>query len=245
MKIGWTFKILITTLLVASTSMVGCGRKNNANPTAANGFGLDAFGNPIIPGGGAGYIGAGQWEGTLTVQNPSIYREMLLQQGFCGGYMCNYVSNWMFMNINLSAQWLPGPASFSIRSYSNGFWSGGRYLRADAYAQGNTGFQLIYNAFPYGGGFFGFPNMQPGIGAPNAQNTAIQVIATFVDNTRQLLNTQVLYRGTPVATGQLRGQMTSGGFCAGGGFNCMQPMNNNGQFGIQSQQNGLQPLQNQ
>lgn len=213
-----SLKLTIGTLIVAVFALTSCGNRNSGTSTPSSGF--DAFGNPI--GGGSGYIGRGSWQGTMTVSDPNLYRQMLYQNQMCMGYQaCNYVSNWLFLSLSLDTEWLPGPGTMSLRTYANGGWSGGRTVRTDAYAIGSngynsaSGFQMIRSQYPMMmGGMTNYINpQQPQV--PQQVNTSIQIIATFADQSRTLVNAQVLYQGRQVATGILRGQLFGGGVCNG------------------------------
>ncbi len=209
MKIGW--KWIVASLLITTAALSACGKKGSSSnpvPTA----GVDQFGNPIAPiGGGSGYIGQGRWRGTLTVRDVNAFREMLYANQICRGYSsCAYVSNWLYLSVALQSEWLPGPASFSLRTFSNGYWSGGRAMQADAYANGNNGFQLTYSMIPMPRPIPMNPYaprlIQPQIAG--VQNSTIQIVSTFADSTRTLINTSISFRGRVVASGILRGQLT-------------------------------------
>lgn len=236
------YKWILGTVIVAGLGLTtACGNRGKGGGgggTAApgvgiGGIGVDQWGNPIIPGGGSGYVGQGNFYGSVTTQDPNAYREMLQMLGMCWGVQCNYVSNYMYLTINLQSDWMPSPGVFSVRASSNGAWGQERRFRGDAYATGANNGTTVANGFiivhtPFGtqspmfGGMglnYGYPYQNipsPGINGVNGTNNTLQIIATFTGGNRSLVNVQLLFRGRPVASGVLRAQMLNGANCNGG-----------------------------
>lgn len=180
MKSVW-IKWALGTAIVASLGLTtACGNrgKGGGGGTAGvpgigiGGIGVDQWGNPIIPGGGSGYVGRGRVTGRLTAQDPVAYREMLAALGLCWNVQypnnmmnmnmwygwtnqvmfCSTVSNLMWLDVDLRSDWLPDNAQFSIRPSSNGQWARERRLNGEAYALGGnngttlaTGFAVVHN----------------------------------------------------------------------------------------------------
>jgi hypothetical protein len=217
MKLGW--KTLTVVSLVA-LALSACGKKggggSNASTPGAGACTLDAYGQCVGGTGESGYVQRGSWEGSLSVTNPDLYRQMAFQVGLCtsgysyyGQLMCSQLSNWFGMRVRLLSDWLPGAGSFTINPASMGRIVRGRSFNGDAYMnRGGYGFNLVANAqgMGFGHGFgHGQGWQQPGV----AQNNAIQVVVTNVNLSaggayNQGATVAVLFRGSQFASGQLR-----------------------------------------
>jgi hypothetical protein len=248
MKNIWLRLALGAVIVTGGVFTTACGKRGKGGggtTTAAvpgigiGGIGVDQYGNPIIPGGGAGYIEQRRFFSKARVQDPQAYREMLSFLGLCWNtpiaampnnfgrwydrpnrvVSCGVVSNLVFMSIDLQSESLPNPSRLSLRASVNGRWRRERHLSGEAYALGSnsgntvaTGFVFVHNLLSNQN-----PILGSGFGAyqqpPIAgQNNTIQVIANIRPD-RQFADFQLLFRGRPVMAGVLQTNTLNNAFC--------------------------------
>jgi hypothetical protein len=210
--------------------LTACGKSGGSNPaTSPTGCVYNSSGACVASVGAAGYIGDGNWNGRLIINNLPYFQGFASQNGLCSQYDCNYVSGYVNVQISLSnGGCLPGPGNFAITTYMSGY--AGRTLsrRGDAYINSsNNGFLINYiSDNGYGGGGYGgmpYPTTQP-VGTAGGQGS-LQINTTFADATHRIVNVTMVYGGVQIAAGQIYGTATYMGtgvntayMCAGSAY---------------------------
>ena len=193
------FKYLIGAFVVAATTLTACGRSGNGgnNSSALGSCVYDAQGNCVTGTGSAGYVGDGNWSGRLIIQNG--FQQFAQENGLCYGN-CMMLSGYVQLQLQVATGGcLPGPVNFALTTFSQGY--SGRQLsrRADGYVNStNNGFLVHYTSSGMGYGF--------GYGFSQASLGTMQINSQFTDAAHSVLNVQIVYRGTQIASGQIYGQ---------------------------------------
>lgn len=224
MKLGTLNKLMMATFLVAMTlALTAC-------PGGGGGSGDPAVGVGALGTGTSGYVGIGNWNGAIQIQNLQIYQEFLYQSGLCYGQSCANVGPWMTLNIqtNDPSGMLPNLVYFklgTVMNYSNsggqGQYGYGSYNGNGIIIQwnGNTNGYGVgggYGGYPgYGYGQPGYPNY-PGSAALPAGTSLLQINTQFTDGTHQGMNVQVFYMGQQFAAGTIVGSVYPGSGQYGG-----------------------------
>lgn len=213
-------KILVASVIVTAAALLtacggGGGGGGGNNASTPGGCVYDANGNCIAGTGAAGYVGDGQWQGRLMVNNIGMFKSFAYDNGLCAQNECDTLSAYVNLQISLrNGGCLPGPGNFSLSTFMQSYPGRTLSRRTDAYVNaGNNGFFLNY-----------INSGNTGIVPTGAPGLPTQVNTQWVNNTHQLINVQIIYRGVQIAAGQLSGiaQYTPvaqpAGMCANSGY---------------------------
>lgn len=200
----------ISVVLFAMVAMAACSKKGKGGaPAPAPGVG--AVGVQCVTGqaGCTPYYGpGGQWSGALTVVNPGVYQQMILQNG-SGGFMG---SQYVGVSIRLSQ----GSGRFKISTAMGAQWIPVMQKNGQAYSQGINNFSIVTQNYYITGMPYQQTMIYPGQPiAPGAQNM-ISVSVQFVDAIQMVGNAQISFNGVIVAQGQVSGRPFLGGGYNGG-----------------------------
>lgn len=200
----------ISVVLFAMVAMAACSKKssnNNAAAAAAAAAAASAYGTQCVNPGAAGctpYYGpGGQWSGALTVTNPGVYQQMILQNG-SGGFMG---SQYVGVSIRLSQ----GSGRFKISTAMGSQWIPVMQKNGQAYSQGVNNFSVVTQNYYIAGTPYQQTMIYPGQPiAPGAQNI-VSVTVNFVDAAQVVGNATITFNGVIVAQGQVSGRPFLGG----------------------------------
>ncbi len=202
MKQGLVTKIsMLVIAMFALTACPGKGGNNGAGAGVVAGACVIGAGGTCVN--GTPYFGAGgKWSGTMNIVNPALFNQLMIEQGLCRGYSCQAIQQFIGLSINLSSS----QGHFTISRASYGRWIKMARKNAQAYSSGVNGFNLVAQNYhlnqPFQTQVYPYQN---GIVAPTV-DTSIQIVSTFIDAQQIMVNTQLLYRGQVLATGQLQGR---------------------------------------
>ncbi len=209
----------LSVIVIAMLAIGACSKKGGSSAAA----GVGAAGACVVGAGGVcangtPYYGAGgRWSGQLTIVNPALYNQFLLENG--GGQ--SFAGQVLGLSLNVTQ----GQGRFALSKGFVGPYGQVSYTRflsksGQAYTTGAAGgFSIISQNIYFNQGYgYGY---QPGIVAPQV-DTSIQVASVYLDASQTSLTTSLIYRGAVIAQGRLVGQPNYNGGYAGGSYGYTQ-----------------------
>ena len=200
MKNGWKF-LIGSSLALAISVLTACGGGGGGGNNNSDSYGVGGIAGASNA---TGYVGVGTWEGRLTVNNISAYRQFLYENGLCQGDQCYSASG--YLQLQVSTQYgggaLPGPVAYRVTPFIRGFPLQTQSQNADGYlAGGQNGMALALNNSNANGGDCDLSTGCNQNAAPSQINTQ------FLNATHNSMNAQIISHGVVIATGALTGRV--------------------------------------
>jgi hypothetical protein len=191
-------------IMFAMFALTACPKKNGNSAAPGVGVAGPGVGIQCLQNAAAGctpYYGpGGQWSGSLTIVNPTLFQQFAMQQGRNMGMVSQFAG--------VSVKLRQGTGTFKISQAIYGRWYTITQRKGQAFTTAVNNVTVVSQNYYFGGAV---PYQVPmnGIAAPTV-NTAIEVSFQFIDATQTMANVQLYYAGQLLAQGQLMGRARYG-----------------------------------